>query len=356
MKFQDLTWIFENGSEISGNLEFSELNGLLVVNQKLALQLHSVSSVYSGQSEIEVHDSSGGLLGILCLCQGLSIDLSKMTEAQMVCYLNEIEKDYYGQPYQIQNNYFVLGVDRFENYSHSYLSTSFLWGGFVHAEHGIKKPYTQEISSIVAISNINLPTTYHVEAGIRGIVQPFAFERFLKFYHLLELLFDFDTVEKIKGLADDLRGVGQILSAYDINEVERLKYVIDNRCRDYDAIAEKLNGAFLSDGFLKKSKTIFFEFGKEHNPFKDEREQKFDELVSKGGFTEVNAKEIKLASNREQYEKLILNVAVYWLYRIRCSIAHNRIGEYVMIMDDEEFVVEFAEPLARELLIQAFTK
>ena len=51
---------------------------------------------------------------------------------------------------------------------------------------------------------------------------------------------------------------------------------------------------------------------------------------------------------------LIINIATYWIYRVRSSIAHSRIGEYVMSTSDEEFVVEIAEPLLRSVLVQVF--
>jgi hypothetical protein len=308
MKHQDVAWILDKGIDISGSPEFSEFNQLLVVNKKIALPLHSVSSAYSKPSEIEVRDKDGNLLGVLCLCKGMDIDLSTMTDTQMICYLSEIEKEYYGHPYQFQNDYFVLDIDNFEDYDQNYLDTSFLWGGFVHAKHGTKQAYMQLTPLITAIPNIKLPTSYHIETGVRGIIQPFAFERYLKFYHLLELLFDHDTVEKIKGLADDLKGIGHILSTYERNEIDRLKYVVENRCKGYDVIAEKLNGAFVSDEFKKKTKTIFFDFGKEHNPLRNENEEKFDKLVDLGGFTYENAKAVKLADNRKLYETRVLMV------------------------------------------------
>lgn len=43
-------------------------------------------------------------------------------------------------------------------------------------------------------------------------------------------------------------------------------------------------------------------------------------------------------------------------YNVRCCTAHNRIGEYVISNDDEGFVVEFAEPLLREVLCQIFSE
>jgi len=55
---------------------------------------------------------------------------------------------------------------------------------------------------------------------------PYAFERYLKLYHLLELSFDHDTVEKIRGLGQDLHGIGQILAQHKRDEFDRLKQLL----------------------------------------------------------------------------------------------------------------------------------
>lgn len=58
----------------------------------------------------------------------------------------------------------------------------------------------------------------------------------------------------------------------------------------------------------------------------------------------------------EKHKSFILAIATYWIYRIRCSIAHHKIGEYMMGYDDEEFVVEFAEPLLKEIILESFKR
>ena len=55
------------------------------------------------------------------------------------------------------------------------------------------------------------------------------------------------------------------------------------------------------------------------------------------------------------YKTFILNLASYWIYRIRSSIAHSKIGEYQLSYTDEAFMIEFAEPLLQEIVIQCFT-
>ena len=102
------------------------------------------------------------------------------------------------------------------------------------------------------------------------------------------------------------------------------------------------------------------------SPFLGSKKKKcepgYNALISnKLDFSKQNLIDNNLISNKanrsnEEYSKLIIDIAVYWIYRIRCSIAHNRIGEYVMSIDDEEFVVNVVEPLLKEVLIQLFKK
>lgn len=44
----------------------------------------------------------------------------------------------------------------------------------------------------------------------------------------------------------------------------------------------------------------------------------------------------------------------YLIYRVRCSIAHSRIGEHILTQSDEEFVANVAEPLLKSLLIEIY--
>ena len=82
--------------------------------------------------------------------------------------------------------------------------------------------------------------------------------------------------------------------------------------------------------------------------------------MSHGGFSRTNTKEnnpnnIQGITNKG-YDNLVIEFSAYCIYRVRCCISHNRIGEYVMSNDDEGFVVEFAEPLLREVLCQIFSQ
>ena len=95
---------------------------------------------------------------------------------------------------------------------------------------------------------------------------------------------------------------------------------------------------------------IFFDFGKESNPINDYA--KLNAVIGGGGFTQSRCHTQNLG--KANYDNFICNVAAYWIYRTRSSIAHSKIGEYIMGDADEEFVVEAIEPLIKEIIRQNF--
>jgi hypothetical protein len=103
-------------------------------------------------------------------------------------------------------------------------------------------------------------------------------------------------------------------------------------------------------------KELFFDFGKSGNPLSGKQDD-FLKMLSTTGFTQDGAQNNGLIRRgpanevqTKEFHTLVLNVSVYWIYRVRSSIAHSRIGEYVMTLDDERFVEQFAEKLLRRIL------
>jgi hypothetical protein len=324
------------------------------VNNLLPLPVILPSSIESNL-DIDVVDETGRLLGQLCCCTHLGqVEITSLTDAKYAAYINEVDSNAITGQHIFIKNYFVIESTLYEDYKANYLDTAPIWGGFLHENSSItiRDCYKHSPASIHAVKNISLPTIHHQRSSARGVLQAYGFERFLKYYHLLELLFDFDIVRDIKTLGDDLYGIGKILSTYENRELDRLKMLLRKRClADIDAIASCLNFIQTKADYLEKGRELFFHYGKEGNPIGEEK--KYDDLFISGGFSKANARAQGLLTNRT-YEKLVTDTAAYWIYRIRCCIAHNRIGEYLMIDEDEEFVVEFAEPLIREVLCQAF--
>ncbi|MGB0930316.1 MAG: hypothetical protein ACPGVB_06050, partial [Chitinophagales bacterium] len=217
-------------------------------------------------------------------------------------------------------------------------------------------PQTIIIQKINAIPNLELPTTWHKQAMIRAVQQPYAFERFLKNYHLLELLFDWQLVQTIKSLGDDLQSAIKEVANYRKDDIERLKSILRLKCNNTDKLAKRLDSI---KTFLPIAKEIFYTHGKPSNPL-TKGENELQEIIDGGGFTDnenlKNCKISKKVNTQELYSKFITDLSAYWIYRVRCSIAHHKIGEYLMSPSDEQFMVEFAEPLLKEVLIQCFTR
>jgi len=106
-------------------------------------------------------------------------------------------------------------------------------------------------------------------------------------------------------------------------------------------------------------KLIFQDNGKESNPIKDDRWValiQFLQLTPEKQ-THDKAKEEKLISRatEDALKDFLANLAAYWIYRVRCSIAHNREGEFIFNRSHEEFIVDFAEILLKEVIQQIFS-
>jgi hypothetical protein len=368
MKYDDLKEL--DDSDLRYDItQFSEHDGICTLNGMIPIPVDAVSFSYAGDEDIEIYDERGNYLGVLCICKAITgINIANLTEARYIAFINEIDKDsfrFLELPYKFIKNYLVIDVCEYDDYKNKYMDSAPIWGGFFHsnAESNLQEAYRFKPSQLIARPGIELPTRYHKESSMRSVVQPYAFERFLKLYHLLELIFDWNLVQKIKSLNDDLQGIAQLLNEYSgsvNNELERLKVLLKSKCNDnkkIDKIADCLNKINSLD-YLDKGIKIFFNYSKSGNPYKISNITPFPDLMSQGGFKRTNTKEnnpnIKGIAN-STYEELVINFSAYCIYRVRCCIAHNRIGEYVMSNDDEGFVVEFAEPLLREVLCQIFS-
>jgi hypothetical protein len=45
----------------------------------------------------------------------------------------------------------------------------------------------------------------------------------------------------------------------------------------------------------------------------------------------------------------------YWVYRIRCSIAHTKIGSHIFVSEDEEFVSSVGEKLIDSIISSVYS-
>lgn len=330
---------------------------ICMVNKLCPLSLESSSSLYPRAQSIMIIDEGGIYLGEILTCAGEEFSLSRFSAGYLAAYLADIQPPSYGQGGTFAHDYLVIPADRFEEYKHEYLSGSAVWGGFQHPPTPATLNSVTSMGSVKAVKGVILPTEFHDEAAARSVAQPYAFERFLKLYHLLELSFDRNVVKKIQDLGPDLKGIGQILSSLESNELHRLKQIIQE-CQNVAPVIECIKTLTADTRWRDQIKTIFFDFGKTGNPLNN-KGQEFLSAIETGGYTLQEMQPIagiragKITSIQQKaFETFTLDLAAYWIYRVRSSIAHNRIGEYLMRANDEEFVAFFAEPLLRCVLTQ----
>jgi hypothetical protein len=283
------------------------------------------------------------------------IDFGAMTEFEFLAFLIEADHDdYQSGSYEFKYDYIVLKETFLNTYLTDYEKTSPLWGGFSH-KLNFSEPVSKYLNNILEIEagdKLKELDNYSYESTIRAIEQPYAFERFLKLYHLLELQFDYFLVDKIKNLKipQDSNEIGKLLNDYSRTELDRLTEIISTYCTNVNPLLLKLDKVF---AFRNISEEIFIKFGNKNKPLS---ETKFNELFDSNSFSEINLTTLKITNNSNSIDIFIPKLVSFWIYRIRCSIAHNKIGEYLLSWEDENFIVEFAEPLMIEVLKQFFKK
>lgn len=298
-----------------------------------------------------------------------SIDMSV---AKMCAYLVDVANENFEYKiYKLTRDYLIVEEQYYADYVSLYKNSSILWGSFYHEDDKVVEDALKQVkTAITCLPNLELPTPFHHDNAQRAIVQPYAFERFLKNYHLLELLFDYKVIQDIADNRHDIKVAGFILhKSYKENEeLDRLQYLLTN-CLDINKLIDKLNNII---HFQNLATSIFFQYGKKGNPFSTQ--DKFDEVlvsstlfqetsfyVLKNNIPETNNKTglPKLKHQKEDHKTFILEITAYWIYRIRSSIAHSKIGEFLLSSNEpehERFMIKFAEPLLQEVLVQCFTK
>ena len=333
---------------------------ILFINNKVALKVDNISSYFNFTRDITIKNEAGVEIGVLTFTKDnpnilepntKRILLSALNHDQFIAFLSESDDSLSYSNFNY--NYIVIKRKYLKDYFNLYKNSSSLWGGFTHPNELINIPFKKNIEEIIAIKNLVIPPKHFYHNCIRAIQQTFAFERFLKFYHLLELSFDSLIVEKIKNidLLNDTNRIGRILNEYDQKEIKRLTYLLKDKCVDSLKFAPILNSIrFYEDTAIN----LLYDFGNEENPIKNKtnylaisRNQMF------GDESYLRSNKVSINDDRN-IETFLIQTVSYIIYRVRCSIAHNKIGEYIFKQTDEEFIVEFAEPLLKEVLKQCF--
>lgn len=332
----------------------------IFVNDKIAYKVENITNQYDASASIIVKDPIGNDIGVLLFTNGREYQISALTEYELVAALDNIESatDFLNPSIKFNCNYVVIDRNYFLSYETEYRTSSPLWGKFNHKYTGVTASSTILSSPlfITADNHSNFNQIPYFETAIRAISQVYPFERYLKYYHLLEMNFEYDVIRRIKELDVNAEAhkIGRLLEEYEKKEFNRIAFLFENYVTDLVPLINALNR--IVPFFSIAENLLFIYARKDNNPFEDIG--KFQQFVAAGDFSFATYRLVLGRPNTpqviQQHNAFIRKLVAFVIYRIRNSIAHSKIGEYNMTEIDKSFLIEFGEPLLIEVLKQLF--
>ncbi len=354
MNLTDLTnHLQSSGEDLLNRHNPIEFSGKVVINNLIAMPVITSNS-FDRSAIIDVKYPQGRIIGTLRFLKGFSIaDYNGLSDANKICFYSDHEDNQIITPeYTFNHDYFLIEKKYYKTYVKEHMAKSTLWGSFIHSENipSLSFSETFNVSAIQIDNKLTSVEGPYADNIYLSIIETNPFNRFLKLYHMIELQFDLHTAEKIRTLLDEGNKEKEIsihLRDYAKDEIKRLESIIKERCTEIDNLEVLINRV---SQFKDNALTIFYEYGKNTNPMLKKSDFNYFAFGT-GRFNETDIK-----SRGHGYPSLILKLTAYWIYRVRCCIAHNKLGEYIMSSNDEQFVVKFAEPLMKEVVKQCFRK
>lgn len=334
------------------NVEILKVFGAVSIDNIVAIPINTSQS-FDKSSSVTIQYESGLIIGEIKFLKDRKVEnIYGLPNDEIISFFNDYDQEVIvEQSHTFKNDYLILRKKHFKTYKLNFKKTSSIWGSFFHVDDKPEILFDKKktISTIVVASDLKIRNSIYLDNLYLSINEPNPFNRFLKLYHLLELQFDMHTAEKIKLLVEEgnkEKEISSKLREYSRDEIMRLTSIIYERCTDLESLSKTMS---LIQPFEEKAVKIFYDFGKESNPVKKTND--FKEIINaENCFTNQPF----IESKNLNYSMVIPKLSAYWIYRIRSSIAHNKFGEYIMNKSDEEFIVEFAEPLIKEVVKQCF--
>lgn len=363
----DLKGISKNISTIQqlfidagGDFSAEWVNDRFIINDFAALPVFELECSINTEESIDIIDDQGNLLGILCPTgtPGVSYSINELSLNKLNALIHDIDDTQFGltQLHTFKSHYLLINKNFINQYLTDFYDSAPLWGGFTHKARSTR--YKKTITQITLSKKIFTPTPRHNSDLEKAVSAANGFDRFLKYYHQLELLFDVIFVSKIRSLPKhSIEGFSSVVKDYQRKELEALKGIFKEYLTDSKNLISVMTNCAPYIGVMQ---SVFQDYTKEGNPNSPETPLKWTNLLQflQGtDHTAARAKTLTLINQptNDLLNQYIFNLSAYWIYRIRCSIAHNKIGEFMFSDTHEEFVVEIGENLIKEIIKQLFT-
>lgn len=216
--------------------------------------VYQISSKFKKESRIlDVVCNDGREVGQLILTKGQILDdFYSLSRAEFLGYLVDVPRENFGElGYVFSQDFLITSDVSASEYNSELRGTADIWGGFSHFH--LQSGAERSFPNIVARSDIAIPSLHHAEAFARYTHARNPFERFLRLYHCIELLFDLITVLKIKKLNSDIRDFSVILSDHGSKEIERLAAISREFLYDHESMASKFTLISGQEAIAKKN-------------------------------------------------------------------------------------------------------
>ncbi|WP_336010395.1 hypothetical protein [Acinetobacter calcoaceticus] len=355
------------------NIQNKEINGFLytVVDNMLVIEIPEVNFLISSdgvENEIDLI-YEGNIVGELNLIDKNKkmSNTSELNKSKLIYCIYSI----YNRNFDCTGNFkknFLLVKDSFsEKYINDYLITSSFWGGFSHVERDFV--FQPSISSIELPSQFKFPTSHNLDLSFSSLFSSNPLEKFLKDYHQLELLFNLIIIKKVQTISiSELNRINEIYKDLRKSEMDSLVYIIENFIDNDEVYLKIIIDTFKSNEALCEN--FLQNYSKESNPLGESKKwEKFKLFVDKADqdncisiddfFNTAIHKDIAFAQSgkKEEFIKNIKKINAYWIYRIRCSIAHTKLGEFIFEYNQEnhEFIYKYANNLIKRTIICIFS-
>lgn len=328
-----------------------DMEGKICINSFCYLPI-KIPSYFDRSNPIIILDENSDEFGKIHFSEkDLLVDINSLNETTYSAFLIEYPTEAIQESnYKFSYDYVVIKKSKLKEYLEDYKKKSSVWGGYFHIEDLPNNNFnkTKSFTELVAIKDINIDRSFYWDILELILVEANPFNRFLKLYHLIEMQFDIHTAVKINSLliaGNKEREISTTLKDYSREDIERLKslFILKLDCNSFIPLLDNVIR------FKATADSLFYDYGKESNPLKQKKQ--FDTIVGKGSFNSQNVNHV-LGHNK--FNEIVPRLIAYWIYRIRSSIAHNKLGEYLMTVNDEDFIIEFAEPLLRKVIIQCY--
>ena len=310
-----------------------------------------VSKSFDRSSSPVVVNERGDEIAELIFVKDDYIEIAGLPLKKFICLIKEYPFETIADShYTFTWDYELVMKTHLQEYISNFKKNSAVWGSYLHQDDLPNNVFvrTKGVLKLNAIKGISIDRPIYLDTLELAIRESNPFNRFLKLYHLLELNFDIHTAEKLSrylSLGNKEKEISSTLKDYNREDLDRLRSLLAEHL-DCNKIIPLLNEI---RNYVLIAEQMFYVFGKDSNPLKQKKQ--FDQILSRGGFAESHVNAV-LGNNR--FADFIPKITSYWIYRIRSSIAHNKLGEYLITSADESFMLEFAEPLLKEVVIDCF--